>query len=470
MQAAGGESALINSGDLMSHPVLDMFQEVPVDRSIIDGHRRLYRQSIPSKQGPHTLILEKESGSYTLLHTMRLQGKFRVLHSDGTALEEDENVSIATLAPHSLFSRIEVQVENVTQPLLSANHVSAVNWWETMLTTNYTNETTTLKGSAMHVPDDPAHIDSTLLEDTVVSGQVTKKSNRGYVKRASYIAKSKRNEFSIALRFPLATILKAWPDVASLTFIFHRNPPNVLLHKDKANAKEYIIDVEDLALSVHKVLLNPTLYSNHQKALASGANYCLPFTNMDTKVSIVPGGQSEMIWNNIYLGKLPHTMLFFMTKATNYSGTYDMNCHNYPHFNLQGAYIVVNGRIMPHGEGYELDFTEDKESFAVAYRALHDLCSSYTWDTTEGQSIISPQRYTKNGFALAFSTQADGNTNIWDSAHRYGTLELRLKFRVPLPEAVAVHIYALFADVCYVARNGATTYKSEGGSKRSSKK
>ena len=55
-------------------------------------------------------IGNEDSRNFTLLNTLKVSGKVRVLHADGTNLASGEKISVANLLPHSLFQSIDVKI------------------------------------------------------------------------------------------------------------------------------------------------------------------------------------------------------------------------------------------------------------------------------------------------------------------------------------------------------------------------
>ena len=51
-----------------------------------------------------------DSRNYSLLHTLRIDGQIKVLHADGSPLEDSERISTVNLFPHALFQTIDVKI------------------------------------------------------------------------------------------------------------------------------------------------------------------------------------------------------------------------------------------------------------------------------------------------------------------------------------------------------------------------
>lgn len=190
----------------------------------------------------------------------------------------------------------------------------------------------------------------------------------------------------------------------------------------------------------------PSVLLAHEKAL-SRSNAKMPINRVDVKAVTVPSGLQGKMLDNIYIGQMPKRVIVGMVSAAAFNSDATLNPFNFKHYNHN--YVALSGDAHTQISPIKSDFA--KEQYLAAYLSLFTSSGVFFSDT--GNSITRAaysKGFSRLGFDLTEDLSASDNHL---SVPRQGSLRLDLQFATPLPEAIAVIIYAEFDNIIEIDRD-----------------
>ena len=112
------------------------------------------------------------------------------------------------------------------------------------------------------------------------------------------------------------------------------------------NEKPKVV-IEDAILYIRKCVINPEIILQHIQMLESEvmANYVVDRHEIITYT--IPATSKSFRKDNVFLGKVPKSMIFGMVSNEAYNGSYAKNPFYFQHFNLNYMVVYVNGDSIP---------------------------------------------------------------------------------------------------------------------------
>ena len=245
---------------------------------------------------------------YSDLSTLKCVGRLQVQHSDGSALEPDEAISIVNCFPESIFSQINVYLNG----LPVSDHGRGTN----LKSYVFKHFSCSEEVKRVNLKNDYYEEDVTR-EGEIAMEQITLDTLRtepGLRRRALFIERSKDVFFNFRPTFDLMTCEQALPPSYVLNLEFERAPESFSLLTAADNQQQYKIRLYDFHLELRRFLPS-------QKAISSlpsprtGTHY-LPFTRNTVRFRAIHAGVQEYTIPQISDGAavLPyHIMVFCLT-------------------------------------------------------------------------------------------------------------------------------------------------------------
>ena len=107
----GGMALDINE---ISSRSFNIFSDHNVDTSFKSGYFMTYYPiGNVDSSGPFEFIVPRDPRNWTDMQKTRLEGRIRVVRSDGNDLDEDDNISVCNLFYQSLFENVLFELENI---------------------------------------------------------------------------------------------------------------------------------------------------------------------------------------------------------------------------------------------------------------------------------------------------------------------------------------------------------------------
>ncbi|CAC5368955.1 unnamed protein product [Mytilus coruscus] len=227
-----------------------------------------------------------------------------------------------------------------------------------------------------------------------------------------------------------------------------RNKPSFCLMSDEENPN-YDIVIEDIAINVCKIRVNPAIIYAHSLALQkSNAKY--PYTKSAIKHLSLVKGSTNAILENLFQDVKPQRIIMGMTSSNSVNGEYQLNPWNFKNYDLQQVTMYCDG-VPVGGMPLKLDFNEERGVTNVAaYDQMYE--SSGKWMTDGGNDITRTDF--NEGYALfCFDLEPHFPGGKYLSLTKNGKVRLELQFGTPLPETVSLLILAENAEYFEITEN-----------------
>lgn len=208
-----------------------------------------------------------------------------------------------------------------------------------------------------------------------------------------------------------------------------------------------LIKILEATLYVKHCTINTDILIAHHKTLEyTNAKY--HYKRCEIKSFTIPENGKSLNLNNIVLGQLPSSLIFFMVDNDAYTGTRKKNPFNFKHNKIESVSLYVNGVLTPN-ESIKTDFNSDQ--YSRAYASLFS--ATGILHTIQG-NMISKDMFKNGYFMLAYDLTADmsGNSNC-GSLTNNGNLRLEARFDAPIPTTISCLIFLEYDATLEIDKN-----------------
>lgn len=407
----------------------DIFSSPPTQTSIID-RKTVHVYPSPSLQDdtPIEFYVAASDESYTsLIHSLSVE--LSITKKDGTALGADDNVALVNFPLHALFSQIDVLI-NDTLVTTSANTYPYAAAIEKLLT--YDTDTLHTQFSSELIALDTAGQIDALTAD-----------NKGFTKRKEYTKLSKTVELRGSLHVPILRLERLLINQCSLKIKLYPNNPKFYL---MAATDDFKVKIKTARLELEKITINPDLLNDHAARLMK-QNAIYPIRRGDIKTFSIPAGNSNIIKENLFVGKLPRRLVVTLVESSGFNGNSRKSPFHFWNFELTYLAAYVDGNRRPN-KALEPDY--ENKRYMDCYHSLYDGIGMTNEDRT---LAISRDDY-RLGYALYIIRITPGEPNCYAyELTQKGNIRLEMKFSKPLNENVTAIIYADYDDQLEIDRD-----------------
>ena len=418
---------------------LELFSVPPTQTAIESSQWVEYRPiTTLSDSSPIEFVITGSGEEYVDLSESYLQVTAKILKTnggdlaqtkgaDGTVTGDDADVGPVNLWLHSLFSQVDVSLnERLVTPSMNTYPYRA--YLETLLSYGPAAKESYLT-AAMWYKDTAKHMEDHQL-------------NKGFKSRQEWSLGSKQ---VVMIGRPHLDL--CFQDRLMLNGVDIKM--RLVRSKDAFSLMgEGKVKIEDVALFVRKVKVDPSVQLDHIRGLERmSAKY--PLCRVETKVFSVPKHNMMANQENLFLGQLPNRMVIGMVENTAFNGDKDKNPYNFKHFDVNYLALHVDGKQIP-AKPLTPKF-DDK----LCTRSYASLFTGTGFMGHDRGNQISRDEYA-DGFTLfAFDLTPDLDEGGHFHLVKQGNLRLELHFATQLPETINVIVYAEFDNVIEVdkARN-----------------
>ncbi|XP_035212161.1 uncharacterized protein F54H12.2-like [Stegodyphus dumicola] len=351
---------------------------------------------------------------YLDLSETHLYVKAKILNSDGSHLQKDAKVGPVNLFLHSLFSQIDVKL-NERLITSSDNTYPYRALIETLLNHGYDTKVSQLT-SELFYKDTPGHMN--------IDG------NEGFNKRAE-----------CRLHLDLFHQERLLLNLVDVKLKLIRSKPEFCLMAENG---DYKVALEHVSLFVRKVHVSPAVSLGHAKALEKGsAKY--PIQRVLCKVFSIPQGNMSFVQDNVFVGQMPKRIIVACLDNDALNGNYKKSPFEFKHYHMNFIGVYVDGQPLPYNP-VEPNF--DQNNYIRAFQSL------FLGTNREDRGIdISREDYAKGYTLFAFDLSPD----LCDGEHfnliRHSSLRLEVKFGVALEQTISVLVYAEFESVLEINKS-----------------
>lgn len=233
---------------------------------------------------------------------------------------------------------------------------------------------------------------------------------------------------------------KEFINLVDMQFAFYPNKPEFCLLQAGTDNFKYVI--MEAKLSLRKAKLTPYFQNAHNRALGFG-NARYDFQISSVKILQIPSGQNSFVRSDIFGSEIPNKTIITFVQNTAYSGTKELSPYWFEHNNVKSIQFFKNGVPCPHIRDIEMDFTTvSNHRYLETYQSLLDVTDRGV--STEDGIIFGPQMLTNGCFFKGFDFSSLKANSEFVTQNQYGTLDLHIQFRTPIPHDLEVLIYSFF--------------------------
>ena len=382
-----------------------------------------------TESGPIEFSISGSGEDYLDLANTLLYVRAQIVKADGTNLPEDAEVGPTNLWLHSLFSQVDVSLnEKLISP--STNTYPYRAYLETLLSYGAPAKESQMSASLWY-KDTAGHMDATTEE------------NEGLADRKTFSSRSRLVDMMGKIHSDLFFQERYMLNGVDMKIRLVRSKDAFALMAADASFK---IRITEASLFVRKVKLSPSIQLAHIKALEKGtAKY--PIRRVDTKVFSVPKGNLTANQENLFLGQLPKRLVVGMVESAAFNGSFNRNAYNFRHYDVNFLALYADGQQIP-AKPLQPNCERNK-----AVRSYLSLFSGTGMLYRDVGNNIDRDEYLQGYTLFAFDLTPDLNDGSHFNLVKQGNLRLELHFGRPLPETICVIVYAEYDNIIEVDRS-----------------
>ena len=406
---------------------LTLFDLPPTLTALQDAY---FAEIRPLSQISNDVPLEFRIAASNTLDYLDLSGsqlyvKLKVTKSDGTDLDSSSKVGPVNLFLQSLFSTVEVTLQNKVTLTCTNNPYRPMI--QTLLNYGYDADTSQLT-TQLFIKDDT---DS--MNDCDTAG-----GNDALVDRATYIASSKILDLQGGIFHNFFQMKRYLLNQVDVKVKLYRTPLAFCLSSTNPSA-DFKIDIVDICLLARKVRVNPAVIYAHSEMLTT-TNAKYPLTRTDCRLQSIPKGNSSFHWDNLFQGQKPNRVVVCFVESSAVSGNYKSNPFNFLNCGIKNITLFADG-VPVGGAPSKLSFHPTTGSTIV--RPCTDIFQNYgNWKKDAGSNISREEFET--GYSL-FSFQLEP---YFDSRDDYiylvkmANIRLDVDFDKPLSQTITAIVFS----------------------------
>lgn len=367
---------------------------------------------------PIEIVISGAGNDYIDLRKSRLFVKLQILKEDGSYLQPKEKTGIINLPLQSMFSHIDVYMNN---KLVSANsnNYPWKSYFKVILSSGSDEQNSQLQSQLFMKDDDP--MDSLTL-------------NAGYVNRYEYTKESRTFELESNLMEDALLLDKYLISGVDIYMKLFRSSAPFLLMSGEAKPN-YKVKILDVFYRTARVKVDPGVILNHRRQIQeSPAKYLINRSNVIQNV--IPLGSTEFYWDSLFPKSLPSKVVFGLVPQKAINGDYTANPFNFQHFNMSCITLKVNC-VEVYGSPLNMDFSNNR-NYTAAYVRLFEICDKWQKDTGLNISLND----FGNGYTfIVFSLDPSDFQEDFLNLVKHGNARLEIRFSVPTTEVVNCMCY-----------------------------
>lgn len=411
---------------------LDLFV-IPPTQTAVEKGRFIEFHPIANIQdgGPVEFIVSGSGSEYMDFSSSYLFVKVKIINKDGNSLADKEPVAPVNLFMQSLFSQIDVSL-NDRSISSSSNTYPYRAYIETLL--NYGED-----AKKSFLTCQCFYKDNNL---SVVDPLQEKDGNKGLKKRYDLTCKSQTLEMIGPLHCDIFQQNRLMLNLVDLKIKLIRSKPEFCLVSSKAGA-DYKVVLEHASLFIRKVQVSPGVSLGHAKALEkSTAKF--PVDRVICKTYAVSKGSYSFLQENVFVGPLPSRLIIGCVDNAAVNGQYNLNPFQFDHHFVNFLSVNVDGQSVP-GKPLELDF--ENNSYLRAY---HQLFSCFNQDKG---IYMSRDEFAEHHVLYAFDLRPDMCDGPHLNLQHQGNLRVEIKFAKPLPKTISVLVYSEISGIIEIDKS-----------------
>ena len=431
MDAGIGIGGMSLARDEVASNHFNPFQSAQYETSIKEVSNQTFHPiSSTGSGGPFHFNIPADPDKWTDCESVRLHGKMRIRKKTGATISD--LVDADKVAPidncfQSLWSNVRVKLNGteITDP--TGRWYSYKSFLENKCSYSSKVKEVVLKSRG-------------LAEDTPGKFTTCDNTNKGWEARRKMFQKSKWNYFCVNLHSDITTLRKFLPPNIKIEIELERNSDDFCLMGTEADNTTYLIEIENLRLSLKRYLPNEDVKRFYEAHIAKGHKARFTIDRSVIKTYTVKGGTTNLSHYGIISGdQLPDQVVIGIVKEESYNGKLTENPYEFNHHNLSEASLVVNGRHEP-SELYRMN--KDIGDTADIYEHFLENTGIKTDDR---EFAVSKENYLDGSFLLVWDRTPDKCNRYHRHQMDGGTLDTNINLKTSVGDTLTVIIYATYS-------------------------
>ena len=374
-----------------------------------------------NNSAPIEFIIPSQTEKWTDLNQSFLYLKVKVTKADGTNLEDDTSTSVVNNLLHSLFTSIDLYLNNKLVTSNSDTYPYRA-YIEHLLSYNTSSKDTQLRAMSLWAEDTAGHMQANTHDG----------ANVGLKTRRSRIHESRVCELAGRLHLDIALQEKYLPNGIEMRLRLNKTS-NAFHMFGQAEGKLHILQA---SMNVRTVQLLPVVANDLNREIAMH-NMKIPIRRVEVKTFTIPVGLRSKIEDHLFQGQLPKRLIIGMVRNSHMNGEFTSNPFDFQHFGLTKLDVAVNGTSI-HNKPFEPDF--ENGNYLQSYMSLYQATGALGQNRSMGISLEAyGAGYTLWGYDL---TADQGCEEGQLHPIRTGNIRLELQFGANLANVINVIVYA----------------------------
>lgn len=416
---------------------LEIFGLPDTQTAVLKSYTLDVRPISTQEGAPPEFSVRTESGEYMKTKDMKLSGRFRILHLDGTKLAASEMAVLSNLYMHTMWKQVDIKYGN--QILSHPQQLYPYKCAYKVLLKRGSESKKTQLASEGYFKETAGHMDSMDITE-----------NTSLFERQKLFELSKYVDFEGRLMEDCLELDRLLLNNVPITVkLIPSSSEFTVMAADKD--KKYKVEVSDLKLKVCMVTVSSGVIMGHAEALKN-SNALYPFPRSTMLNQSVAKGLMNVEMNNIFTKSVPSKLVLGMVLAEAFNGSFKKKTFNFQTFNVTSISLVVNETIVG-GQPLTVDFKSTTgRNYVNAYNQM------YTTTGTEGTDFgnnIELDEFPKGYALFCFNMEPFEQGGKYFNLVRSGYVRLSIQFGTPLEETIVLILYGEHQDMFQIdaARN-----------------
>ena len=385
---------------------------------------------------------------YTDLNNTELYIKARVIHEDGSVIDENDLVTPINNFGHSLFQEMSVLLNdtliNTASPLYpyKAYLQNTLNYGE--------SAKQSWLQSVLYFPD--THGEA--FDQTNNNGGTP--INQGASQRYDMVRNSKVVDMIFK---PCIDIFHQDRPILPNTDIrirMTRTSPQFCLMSHDETGKRYKVQLIHASLFVRQLRINPSIAIAHQTALQRGITCKYPIARTECSSFTITSGVMTVSKPNIINGILPHTVVVGMVGNDSFHGSYKKSPFNFKPFDVSSMNLVVNGLSYPT-RALKPVFDDRGNAGQQYIRSYNTLVRGVVRQYSDAGNMIPRDAYA-SGYTIFVIRLAEDVSPLNFGLTREGNVGLEMHFSKNTPETLSCIVLSEYRNVMEINKAGEITF------------
>ena len=391
------------------------------------GVTKIYTTDLPptySQSGSvYQFMMTGDSPDYLVLNMMKLVGKYRIVHADGSPLVQNELAVPINLLMQTAWKQIDLTLGNMI-----ISHPQQMFPWKAII--NFllmtSEETKNTQGASQgYYKDSAGEMDTVAADESAI------------LSKLNLCQLSKWVDFEGAPLEDCASMPRFILNNVKFGLKLTRASDEFcILAADQTKA--YKLEFCDLKLRMCWASVSSGVLLGHHEALKH-ANALYPFTRVEMMNHSVPAGDSNVTLYNICTKSVPSRLVVGMVTAEAYNGSFQKNPFNFQHFHVSNISLVVNESIVG-GQPLVTNFDPVNANGRDYVTAYNNMFSSTGTDGTNFGNNIKIEEFPEGYALFCFNLEPFAQGKFLNLI-RTGFVRLSLQFAKPLTETIVIIIY-----------------------------